>query len=173
MNTTTKYSVSDAANLYKKSRATLYKDIKNGSLSRDQDGLIDFSELLRVYGEPFLKTRGKRIQMYPIQQDNTPEYNHDTGQDLKHQIAFLKQQLEKAEQREAQANQRIDTLLTLIDMKPNPDVGAHTQSPNNKESLDDLDAKYDGLTTNDDKSNASSVVGEKPTKRGFLSRFFN
>ena len=50
MNTTTKYSVSDAANLYKKSRATLYKDIKNGTLSRDQDGLIDFSELLRVYG---------------------------------------------------------------------------------------------------------------------------
>ena len=53
MNTTTKYSVSDAATLYKKSRATLYKDIKNGVLSRDHDGFIDFSELLRVYGEPF------------------------------------------------------------------------------------------------------------------------
>jgi hypothetical protein len=31
----------------------LYKDIKNGVLSRDHDGSIDFSELLRVYGEPF------------------------------------------------------------------------------------------------------------------------
>ncbi len=51
MNTTTKYSVSDAATLYKKSRATLYKDIKNGVLSRDHDGFIDFSELLRVYGD--------------------------------------------------------------------------------------------------------------------------
>jgi len=30
MKTSTKYSVSDAATLYKKSRATLYKDIKNG-----------------------------------------------------------------------------------------------------------------------------------------------
>ncbi len=47
------HSVSDAATLYKKSRATLYKDIKNGVLSRDHDGSIDFSELLRVYGEPF------------------------------------------------------------------------------------------------------------------------
>ena len=53
MNTATKYSVSDAATLYKKSRATIYKDIKNGVLSRDYDGFIDFSELLRVYGEPF------------------------------------------------------------------------------------------------------------------------
>jgi hypothetical protein len=58
MKTSTKYSVSDAATLYKKSRATLYKDIKNGVLSRDHDGSIDFSELLRVYGEPWktLKT---------------------------------------------------------------------------------------------------------------------
>jgi len=44
MNTATKYSVSDAATLYKKSRATLYKDIKNGVLNRDHDGFIDFSE---------------------------------------------------------------------------------------------------------------------------------
>ncbi|MFW1974212.1 DNA-binding protein, partial [Acinetobacter bereziniae] len=34
MNTATKSSVSDAATLYKKSRATIYKDIKNGVLSR-------------------------------------------------------------------------------------------------------------------------------------------
>ncbi len=56
MKTSTKYSVSDAATLYKKSRATLYKDIKNGVLSRDHDGSIDFSELLRVYGEPLVET---------------------------------------------------------------------------------------------------------------------
>ena len=31
-NTVTKYTISDAANLYKKSRATIYKDIKNGIL---------------------------------------------------------------------------------------------------------------------------------------------
>jgi hypothetical protein len=56
MKTSTKYSVSDAATLYKKSRATLYKDIKNGVLSRDHDGSIDFSELLRVYGSLLVET---------------------------------------------------------------------------------------------------------------------
>lgn len=176
MNTTTKYSVSDAANLYKKSRATLYKDIKNGTLSRDQDGLIDFSELLRVYGEPLSKTRGKRIQMYPIQQDNTPEYNHDTVQDLKHQIAFLKQQLEKAEHREAQANQRIDTLLTLIEMKPSSSSIDQPQNQMNEEqetiNTPSSSHKYEGFTTQE-KLPKEIVAPEQPVKRSFLSRFFN
>lgn len=118
MNTTTKYSVSDTATLYRKSRATIYKDIKNGILSRDQDGAIDFSELLRVYGEPFNRKQSKRINTSPIQNSNTLEYSENTVSELKNQIDFLKKQLEKAEDREAKANSRIDTLLTLIEMKP-------------------------------------------------------
>ena len=65
-NTVTKYTISDAANLYKKSRATIYKDIKNGILSRDNTGLLDFSELLRVYGEPF----GKNTQKSDVCKEN-------------------------------------------------------------------------------------------------------
>jgi len=96
MNTVTKYSVSDAATLYKKSRATLYKDIKNGMLSRDHDGFIDFSELLRVYGEPFSHNQKKRIDTSSIQNQNSPEYTDKILIDLKSQIDFLKKQLEKA-----------------------------------------------------------------------------
>ncbi|MBD0076273.1 DNA-binding protein, partial [Acinetobacter baumannii] len=118
MKTSTKYSVSDAATLYKKSRATLYKDIKNGVLSRDHDGSIDFSELLRVYGEPFGGTNSKRLDTSPRQNIDTPEYTDNTVVELKNQIEFLKKQLEKAEDRETKANARIDTLLTLIEMKP-------------------------------------------------------
>ncbi|MEG1726156.1 MAG: plasmid replication DNA-binding protein, partial [Anaerovoracaceae bacterium] len=114
MKTSTKYSVSDAATLYKKSRATLYKDIKNGVLSRDHDGSIDFSELLRVYGEPFVGKHSKRIDTSSVSKTDTPEYIDNTVVELKHQIDFLKKQLEKAEDREAKANSRIDTLLTLI-----------------------------------------------------------
>ena len=95
MNTATKYSVSDAATLYKKSRATLYKDIKNGVLSRDHDGFIDFSELLRVYGEPFGVKQVKRIDTSSIQNQNTSEYTNKTVVELKNQIDFLKKQLEK------------------------------------------------------------------------------
>lgn len=96
MKTSTKYSVSDAATLYKKSRATLYKDIKNGVLSRDHDGFIDFSELLRVYGEPFSGKQSKRIDTSLIQNPDTPKYTDKTVVELKNQIDFLKKQLEKA-----------------------------------------------------------------------------
>jgi len=178
MNTATKYSVSDAATLYKKSRATLYKDIKNGVLSRDHDGFIDFSELLRVYGEPFGKKQAKRIDTSPIQNQNTPEYTDKTIVELKSQIDFLKKQLEKAEDRESKANARIDTLLTLIEMKPptatftdhksDQDIATNPRS--------EPKPKHDGLTTPEQKENkripVPEYVGPEPKKRGFWSRFF-
>lgn len=120
MNTTTKYTINEAAQLYGKSRSTLYKAIKNGDLSRDYDGRLDLSELIRVYGEPYSIQSKKRIQVYPIHSHDTSEYTQNTVQELKNQISFLKQQLEKAEDREAKANARIDTLLILIEMKNPP-----------------------------------------------------
>ncbi len=181
MNTATKYSVSDAATLYKKSRATLYKDIKNGVLSRDHDGFIDFSELLRVYGEPFGVKQVKRIDTSPIQNQNTSEYIDKTVVELKNQIDFLKKQLEKAEDREAKANARIDTLLTLIEMKP-PQFNMTTFT--DQKSAPDIatdprsepEPKDDGLTTPVEKENKRIPVPEhvepEQPKRGFLSRFF-
>ena len=180
MKTSTKYSVSDAATLYKKSRATLYKDIKNGGLSRDHDGSIDFSELLRVYGEPFSGKHSKHTDTSPIQTINTPEYTDNTVIELKNQIDFLKKQLEKAEDREAKANSRIDTLLTLIEMKPtqvHPTPTSAQSSPSQVESTLNVDNnKHDGLTTPDQKENKRIPVPDhiepEPEKRGFWSRFF-
>lgn len=183
MKTNTKYSVSDAATLYKKSRATLYKDIKNGLLSRDHDGSIDFSELLRVYGEPFSSKHLKRTDTSQIQNTNTSEYNDNTVIELKNQIDFLKRQLEKAEDREAKANSRIDTLLTLIEMKhPQENKNIATTQDTIQPSVLKVDSepenspKHDGLTTNDHKENpripVQEHVKEEPKNRGFLSRFF-
>lgn len=181
MNTATKYSVSDAATLYKKSRATLYKDIKNGVLSRDHDGFIDFSELLRVYGEPFGSKQVKRIDMSSIQNQNTSEYTDKTVVELKNQIDFLKKQLEKAEDREAKANARIDTLLTLIEMKP-PQANMTTfTDPKSSQDIatdprSEPEPKHDGLTTPEKTENKRIPVPEhveqEPEKRGFWSRFF-
>lgn len=177
MKTSTKYSVSDAATLYKKSRATLYKDIKNGILSRDHDGSIDFSELLRVYGEPFGEKTQKRIDTSPKQNIDTPEYAYNTVVELKNQIDFLKKQLEKAEDREAKANSRIDTLLTLIEMKP-PQTNMTTfadQKPSQNIATDP-EPKDDGLTTPEQTENKRILVPEQIEpeieKRGFWSRFF-
>ena len=181
MNTATRYSVSDAATLYKKSRATLYKDIKNGVLSRDHDGFIDFSELLRVYGEPFGSKQVKRIDTSSIQNQNTSEYTDKTVVELKNQIDFLKKQLEKAEDREAKANARIDTLLTLIEMKP-PQANMTTfTDPKSSQDIatdprSEPEPKHDGLTTPEQRENKRIPVPEhvepQPPKRGFLSRFF-
>ena len=181
MKTSTKYSVSDAATLYKKSRATIYKDIKNGVLSRDHDGSIDFSELLRVYGEPFSVKHLKRIDTSQIQNTNTPEYIDNTVVELKNQIDFLKKQLVKAEDRESKANARIDTLLTLIEMKPpQTNMTKFTDQKSNQYIATDLqpepEPKDDGLTTDDQKENKRIPVSEhvdpEPEKRGFWSRFF-
>ena len=181
MNTATKYSVSDAATLYKKSRATLYKDIKNGVLSRDHDGFIDFSELLRVYGEPFGVKQAKRVDTSPIQNQNTTEYTDKTVVELKNQIDFLKKQLEKAEDREAKANARIDTLLTLIEMKPsqsNMTTFTDQKFASNiaTDPRSESEPKDDGLTTPEQTENKRIPVPEhveqEPEKRGFWSRFF-
>ncbi|MCO8074916.1 plasmid replication DNA-binding protein [Acinetobacter lwoffii] len=183
MKTSTKYSVSDAATLYKKSRATLYKDIKNGVLSRDHDGFIDFSELLRVYGEPFSGKQSKRIDTPPIRNLDTPEYTDKTVVELKNQIDFLKKQLEKAEDRETKANARIDTLLTLIEMKPpkasiepNKDNIESNTSPNPTDIATNIQLKQvkeDELTTPENKRiPVLEHVEPEPKKRGFLSRFF-
>ena len=185
MKTSTKYSVSDAATLYKKSRATLYKDIKNGVLSRDHDGSIDFSELLRVYGEPFSGKHSKHTDTSPTQTINTPEYTDNTVIELKNQIDFLKKQLEKAEDREAKANSRIDTLLTLIEMKPTQVHSTPTSDQSSVQSnssqvgptLNVDNDKHDGLTTPDQKENKRILVPKhiepEPEKRGFWSRFLD
>ena len=177
MKTSTKYSVSDAATLYKKSRATLYKDIKNGVLSRDHDGFIDFSELLRVYGEPFGSKQVKRIDTSSIQNQNTPEYIDKTVVELNNQIDFLKKQLEKAEDREAKANTRIDTLLTLIEMKPpQANMTPFTNQKSNQDIATDPRSEKpygDGLTTAEPKRiPIPEQVEAEPEKRGFWSRFF-
>ena len=177
MKTSTKYSVSDAATLYKKSRATLYKDIKNGVLSRDHDGSIDFSELLRVYGEPFGGTNSKRLDTSPRQKIDTPEYTDNTVVELKNQIDFLKKQLEKAEDRETKANARIDTLLTLIEMKPpQANMSTFTEQQSDQDIATDPRSKKpneDGLTTAEPKRiPVPEHIEPEPEKRGFWSRFF-
>ncbi|MDQ9016248.1 DNA-binding protein, partial [Acinetobacter gerneri] len=89
-------------------------------------------------------------------------------------------QLEKAEDREAKANSRIDTLLTLIEMKPtqvHPTPTSAQSSPSQVESTLNVDNnKHDGLTTPDQKENKRIPVPDhiepEPEKRGFWSRFF-
>ncbi|MEK5760392.1 plasmid replication DNA-binding protein, partial [Acinetobacter variabilis] len=99
----------------------------------------------------------------------------------KSELDFLKKQVAKAEDRESKAHARIDTLLTLIEMKP-PTANMTTftdqeQSQANVAQVQpepNIDApKHDGLTTPENKRiPVPEHVEPEPKKRGFWSRFF-
>jgi len=76
------------------SRATVYKHIKSGKLSRLDNGLVDVAEVLRVYGEPS-KNTGRDKQAIGVDNSDTQE-----NRLLLEKIASLESQLVKAEKRE-------------------------------------------------------------------------
>ncbi|TEU24906.1 plasmid replication DNA-binding protein [Alkanindiges illinoisensis] len=97
----TKLKISQAATLYQKSRNTLYQAIQKGILSKDQDGLLDLSELIRVYGEP--KTSPKSVKPVDVPPERAEPQDTTTAQllaVLKRENELLRQQLDEAKERE-------------------------------------------------------------------------
>ena len=87
------------------SRATVYKHIKAGKLSRLADGLVDLSEVLRVYGEPSKNTVRYKKTSAVESQENTL---------LIDKIAFLESQLAQAEKREEWLKGQVETAQATI-----------------------------------------------------------
>ena len=87
------------------SRATVYKHIKAGKLSRLENGLVDLSEVLRVYGEPSKNTGRYKKTSAVESQDNTL---------LIEKIAFLESQLAQAEKREEWLKGQVETAQATI-----------------------------------------------------------
>ena len=86
-------------------RSTVYKHIKAGRITRLDNGLIDVSEVIRVYGEPSANTPrdGKQSVI-------------DTTETaiLKEKIAFLESQLAQAEKREEWLRGQVETAQETI-----------------------------------------------------------
>ena len=95
-----KLSVSELAKLYGYSRQTIYAHINKGNLSKGSDGLIDFSEALRVFGEPQNKTSNVN------QSQSTNSQNLTEVDLLKRQVDILEKQLNQALLRENQSLER-------------------------------------------------------------------
>lgn len=103
MRMATKLKISQAAALYQKSRNTLYQAIQKGILSKDQDGLLDLSELIRVYGEP--KTSPKSVKPASVAPGRAEQFQDTTTTAqllavLKRENELLRQQLDEAKERE-------------------------------------------------------------------------
>jgi predicted transcriptional regulator len=99
------------------SRATIYKHIKAGKLSRLGDGLVDITEVLRVYGEPSKNTtRDKPVTVADTQETKL----------LLDKISFLEAQLIQAETREDWLKGQVEKAqetIKLIEYKKHPKKG--------------------------------------------------
>ena len=174
----------DASKAFKKSRTTIYEAIKTGELSRDHDGLIDLSELIRVYGNPIGVQSSTRTEH--AQKDVQVHVQSEVENVLKDQISLLKNQLDLANHREKALMQHIEDLTHRIEFKgqfeqPKIEIEEHKFTPpGHSEITEDPrpepGQKDDRLTTAGQKENKRIPVPEhvepEPQKRGFLSRFF-
>ena len=175
-----KLSVSELAKLYGYSRQAIYAHINKGNLSKGSDGLIDFSEALRVFGEPQKKDTTVN-QNQSINSQNLTEVDL-----LKRQVDLLEKQLNQAVQRENQSLEResfyqeqIEAMQRLLEA-PKANMTTFTDQKFNEDIATDPrsepEQNYDGLTTLVEKENKRSPVPEQielePEKRGFWSRFF-
>ena len=174
----------DASKAFKKSRTTIYEAIKTGELSRDHDGLIDLSELIRVYGNPIGVQSSTRTEQ--AQKDVQVHVQSEIENVLKDQISLLKNQLDLANHREKALMQHIEDLTHRIEFKgqleqPKVEVEENKVAPpSHSEMTEDprLEPrqKDEGLTAPEQTENKHIPVPEQvepePEKRGWLSRFF-
>ena len=175
-----KLSVSELAKLYGYSRQAIYAHINKGNLSKGSDGLIDFAEALRVFGEPQKKDTIVN-QSQSINSQNLTEVDL-----LKRQVDILEKQLNQALFRENQSLEResfyqdqIEAMQRLLEA-PKANMTTFTDQEQPKSNAAQVqpesgtdDTKHDGLTTAEPKRiPIPEQVEAEPEKRGFWSRFF-
>ena len=174
-----KLSVSELAKLYGYSRQAVYAHIKKGNLSKGSDGLIDFAEALRVFGEP------QKNNSTVNQSQSTNSQNLTEVDLLKRQVDILEKQLNQAIQRENQSLEResfyqeqIEAMQRLLEA-PKANMTTFTDQSFKQDiatdSRSELASNYDGLTTSQQENKRIPVaehVKPEPRKKGFLSRFF-
>lgn len=115
-------SVIELAKLYGMNRQSIYKRIAKGDLTKNSDGKIDFSEAIRVFGEPSQRsTQNVTLQSQATQKLAELDI-------MRQQVDMLKKQLELAQEREqfqreqlqAKDNQIQSLQLLLGAPKPEP-----------------------------------------------------
>ena len=111
-----KLSINKAAATWGISRNTLYKAIGNGTLSKDEAGKIDASEMARVFGSSNKKPSAEQ----PTQDEQAEQLFRTTPksvptnqieQELRSQISKLEEQLQDAKEREYWLREQINELM--------------------------------------------------------------
>jgi len=165
-------SVLELSKLYNINRQTIYNHINKGILSKNSDNKIDFSEAIRVFGEPNKKQDVK--DPVKIDSPNSAEILL-----LRQQIDMLKNQVSDAKEREAFYQEQIEVMQRLL-KAPETHMTTFTDQEPVQPSIAKTDPepemaepKYDGLTTPENKRiPVPEHIEPETPKRGFLSRFF-
>lgn len=115
-------SVTEAARLTGKNRATIHRYIKQGKLSQISDATntkkVDTSELIRVFGS-LTATHATLSQSDAMQHDATPKTDQSVAL-LQQKIALLEQLLESKNKELQRQDEHIDSLkqaMLLIESK--------------------------------------------------------
>jgi predicted DNA-binding protein YlxM (UPF0122 family) len=101
---TVEVSISEIQERWKVSRATVYSHIKKGKLSRLENGKVDVSEVLRVYGEPKETQTRQEVDTVDSQEKAL----------LLEKIRLLESQLDDAKERESWLKSQVETAQTTI-----------------------------------------------------------
>lgn len=165
-------SVLELSKLYNINRQTIYNHINKGILSKNSDNKIDFSEAIRVFGEPAKKQDVK--ESVKIDSQNSAEVLL-----LRQQIDILKNQLSDAKERESFYQNQIETMQRLLEApKPyttsyiDPESPQANATPAQPEP-GTTEPKDNELTADEPKRiPIPEQVEVEPEKRGFWSRFF-
>jgi len=174
-----KLSVSELAKLYGFSRQAIYAHINKGNLSKGSDGLIDFSEALRVFGEPQKKEES-------VNQSQSIDSQKLTEVDLlKRQVDLLEKQLNQALLRENQSLERESfyqeqieamqrlleapkaNMTTFTDQEPLPSIAKEDPEPDAAKERQDIQ-----MASENKRIPVPEHIEPEPEKRGFWSRFF-
>ena len=166
-------TVGELAKLYGLNRQSIYKRINKGDLSKGSDGKIDFSEAIRVFGEP-----DGRGEVVPTVQST--QVQMDTQVDkLQLQVEMLEKQLKKAEETEQflkdqikEKDTSIHLLQTLLSAPKPKDLGVKQEDATQEiapqvisESQPIKTAVYSGKEQTDTEL--------KSRKKGLLGRVIN
>ena len=163
-------SVLELSKLYGINRQTIYNHIRKGILSKNSDNKIDFSEAIRVFGEPAQKPDVK--ESVKIDSPSSAEVLL-----LRQQIDMLKNQLSDAKDRESFYQNQIETMQRLLEA-PKTNMTTFTDQKSNQDIATDPrlepEPNYDELTTSENKEIlVPEHVKPEPRKRGLFGRVLN
>lgn len=109
-------SISQAAKDFNVSRNTIYKKIRNGKLTKDSEGKLDTSDLVRLFsvnvsGEQWSTAVNTDNEHVKAQVEHREQLLLQQIDQLQHQVELLSQQLEYVKANETWLKQQLDQKL--------------------------------------------------------------